>query len=145
MLDLKIVCHIFLCLFWTKPMWNWLIKTRDMPKELALFYDVFQTVPLYILWYQFITVHVSLPIPSRWLPLNFMLVFKSLYLNLLNIVVLCNLKVVFGCHPKLPRKIKLSSDWGCQSQPYQNQRYFYSNYLWSLETEYFSTFPSMFW
>ena len=80
------------------------MATQDMPKELGLFYIFFQTLPLYILWDQFITVQVTLPIPSHCLPLTVMLVFKSLCLKLLNIVILWTLKVVLGGHSTGYRK-----------------------------------------
>ena len=74
------------------------METRYMPKELGLFYVVFLTVPLYIQWEQFIIFQVTLPTPSYKVPSNLMLVFKSFYLNLLNIVTLLTLKVVLGDH-----------------------------------------------
>ena len=69
-----------------------------MPKELGLFY-VFPSLSHYIQWDQFIIVQVTLPIPSHQAPSNYVLVFKKLHLNLLNIVTLLTLKVVLGDHP----------------------------------------------
>ena len=99
MFQSQIICHNFLCLSQPRPPKNWLMKKRDMPKELGLFYVFFLTVPLYIQWYQFIIFHITLPIPSHRVPSNFMLVFKILHLNLLNIVTFLTLKVVLGYHP----------------------------------------------
>ena len=79
-------------------MWNWLMKTRDMPKELGLFYVVFLTVQLLIRWDQFNFLQVTLPTTSNQVPSNFMLVFKRLHLNLLKIVTLLTLKIVLGYH-----------------------------------------------
>ena len=81
------------------------MEKRDMPKELGLFYVVFLTAPLYIQWDQFTTVQVTLPITYNQVPLNFMLVFKFLRLNLLNIVIFGNLDVIIGGHPTRLRKI----------------------------------------
>ena len=58
-----------------------------MPKKLGLFYVVLLTDPLYIQWYKFIIVQVTLPIPSHRVQSNIMLVFKRLHLNLLNIMI----------------------------------------------------------
>ena len=69
-----------------------------MPKELGLFYAVSLTVQLYIQWEQFIILQVTLPTPCHQVPSNFMLAFKRLHLNLLNIVTLLTLKVVLGDH-----------------------------------------------
>ena len=70
-----------------------------MPKELGLSYVVFLTVRLYVQLDQFIIVQVTLPTLYHQVPSSFILVFKRLYLNLLNIVTLLTLKVVLGDHP----------------------------------------------
>ena len=57
-----------------------------------------------IQWDQFIIVHVTLPTPSHQVPSNFMLAFKILHLNLLNIVTLLTLKVVLGDQPTRLKK-----------------------------------------
>ena len=80
------------------PLREWLMETQDIHKELGLFYVAFLTVPLYIQWYQFIILQITLPTLSHQLPSNFMVVFKRLHLNLLSIVTLLNLKVVLGYH-----------------------------------------------
>ena len=49
---------------------------------------ILQNIPLYIPWKQFITVRVTLTIPSHWVPLKVMLILKNLLLNLLKIVIL---------------------------------------------------------
>ena len=67
-----------------------------MPKELGLFYVAFLPVTLYIQWGQFFIVQVTLTTPPHQMLSNFMLAFKRLHLNLLNIVVLLTLKVVLG-------------------------------------------------
>ena len=94
----KIACHNFLCLSQPRPLWNWLMETRDMPKELGLFYDTFLTVQLYIQWDQFIIFQVTLPKISHQVPSSFIFVFKRLHLNLLNIVNSLTLRVVLGYH-----------------------------------------------
>ena len=48
MMQSQIACHAFLCLSQPSPMWNWLMETRDMPKELGLFYVNLLSVLLYI-------------------------------------------------------------------------------------------------
>ena len=98
MLQSQISCHTFLCLSQLKPLWNWLMETRDIPKELGLLYIASLTIKLYIQWDQFNIVQVTLPTPSHKVPSNFMLVLKLLHLTLLNIVTLLNLKVVLGDH-----------------------------------------------
>ena len=70
-----------------------------MLKELGLFYAVFLTFPLYTQWGHFITVQVTLTTPSHQVPSNFMLDFKRLHLNLLNIVNLLTLRVVLRKSP----------------------------------------------
>ena len=68
-------------------------ETQDIPKELGLIYVVFLTDPLCIQWDQFIIFQVTLLIKSHQMFSNFLLVLKSLHLNLSNIVVLFTLKV----------------------------------------------------
>ena len=96
MLQSQIVCHTFICLSQPSLPWNWIMETRDMPKKLGLFYVYFLIVRLYIHLDQFIIVQVTLPTLYHKVPLNFILVLKRLYLNLLNIVTLLNLKVFPG-------------------------------------------------
>ena len=60
--------------------------------------SLFYLFKLYIQWDQFIIAQVTLPTLSHQVPSNFMLVFKSLYLNLLNIVNFLTLKFVIGYH-----------------------------------------------
>ena len=67
------------------------METRDMPKELGLFYVAFLTVQLYIQLEQFISVQVTLPTLYHQMPSNFMLLKKNLHLNILNIVNLLTL------------------------------------------------------
>ena len=98
MLQSQIACHTFLCLYQPRPLRNWLTETRCMPKQLGLFYVAFLTVPVYIQWEQFIIFQVAVPTPSHQVPSNFMLDFKMLRLNLLNIVTLLTLKVVLLDH-----------------------------------------------
>ena len=73
-----------------------------MPKEMRLLYVFFQTVPLYIVWDQFITVQVTLLIPYHQVTFNVLLVFKRLHMNLFNVLVFCNLRVVLGDRPTGP-------------------------------------------
>ena len=77
MLQSQIACHTFLCLSWLRSLLNWLTETRDMPKELRLFYVVFLTVKLYIQLNQFIIVPVTLPTLSHQVPSSFILVLKG--------------------------------------------------------------------
>ena len=60
---------------------------------------IFQTFLLYILQNQFISIQVTLSVPFHRVPLNVMLLFKKLRLNLLKNVILLTLKVVIGGHP----------------------------------------------
>ena len=76
-----------------------------MPNGLGLFYVDFLNVTLYIQWDQFIIVQVTLTTPSHQVPSNFILGFKMLRLNLLNIVTLLTLKVVLRDHPNRLNKI----------------------------------------
>ena len=104
-LQSQIACHTILCLSQPRPLHSWIMETLDMTKELGLFYAFFLTVSLYIQWYQFIIIQVTLPTPSHWFPSSFMLVFKSLHLNSLDIVTLLTLKVVFVDHPTILKTI----------------------------------------
>ena len=70
-----------------------------MPKELGLFYVAFLTVRLYFQLDQFIIVQVTVPTLYHHTPSSFILVFKMLHLNLLDIVTILILKVVLGDHP----------------------------------------------
>ena len=65
MLLSQIAYHTFLCTSQPISLWNWLMKTQDMPKKLGLFYAIVLTVLLYIRWYQFIIFQVTLPTPSH--------------------------------------------------------------------------------
>ena len=60
---------------------------------------VLLTLPLYILWNPFIIFQVTLLTPSHQVPSHFMLVLKSLHLNLFSIVTLLTLNNVLGDHP----------------------------------------------
>ena len=99
MLHSQVSYHTFLCFSQTRPLQKWLMETRYMTKELGFLYFAFLTVPLYIQWYQFIIVQVTLTTPSHQIPSNFTMDFKRLHLNLLNIVTLLTLRVVLGYHP----------------------------------------------
>ena len=99
MLQSQIACHTFLCLSPPRLLRNWIMETQDIPKELGLFYVAFLTVRLYIYLYKFIIVQVTIPTLYHQVPSIFVLVLKSLYLNLLNIVTLLTLKVVLRDHP----------------------------------------------
>ena len=77
MSESKIACHTFLCLLQPKPTQNWPIETEEMPKESGLFDIVFLPAPLYIQWYQFIILQITLPIPSHLVPSNVLMVFKK--------------------------------------------------------------------
>ena len=112
----QIACHGFLCLSQPRPLWNCILETRDIPKELVLFYVAFLNVTLYVQWYQFIIFHVTLPTPSHQLPSNFMLYFKRLRLNFLNIVNFLTLEVILGDHPTRIKNSWLSSIINFQSQ-----------------------------
>ena len=65
---------------------------------IGIIFVAFLTVQLYIQWDQLIIATVTLPALFHQVPLNFILVFKRLHLNLLNIVYLLTLKVVLGDH-----------------------------------------------
>ena len=70
MLQSQISCHTFLCLSQPRALWNWLMETSYMTKELGLFYVTFLNVPLFIHLYQFIIVQVTLPTLSYQAPSN---------------------------------------------------------------------------
>ena len=99
MLQQKIACHTFLCLSQPRPLWKWILKTQDMPKQLVLFNVYLPTVTLYIKWDQFLIVHVALTTPSHQVPSKFMLVFKRLRLNPFETMTFLTLKVVLGDNP----------------------------------------------
>ena len=80
----------------TKDTMKLAIETWETTKEFGLFYVAFLTVPLFIQRYQFIIVKVNLPTPSNHVPSDFMLDFKRLRLNILEIVTLLTLKVILG-------------------------------------------------
>ena len=98
MLQSQIACHTFLCLYQPRPLRNWLTETRCMPKQLGLFYVAFLTVQLFIQLDQYIIVQVTLPKLYHQVPSSFILVFKRLHLNILNIVTLLTLKIIPGDH-----------------------------------------------
>ena len=98
MLQSQIACHTFLCMSQPKPLWNWLMETRDITKELGLFYVSFLPVWLHVQLDQFIIFQVTLPTLYHQVPSIFILVFKRLHKNLLNVVTLLTLKVVLGDH-----------------------------------------------
>ena len=81
------------------------MEIRDMHKELVFFNAVLLTVPLYIRWDQFVIVQVTLTTPYNKVEYHFMLVFKRLHLNLLNIVTLLTHKVVLRDHPSRTKTI----------------------------------------
>ena len=134
MLLSQIACHTFLCLYQPRPTWNFLIETRDMPKELGLFYIVFLTVPLYIQWEQFNIVQVTLPTPYNRVNSSFMLVLKRLHPNLLNIVISLTSRVIIGDNPTRIKTIQTTFKanflistlketgtlWSQLTLPYQN-------------------------
>ena len=101
MLQSQIACHTFLYLYPHLPLLNWLTKTRDMTKELGLFYVAFLTVRLYIQLDQFIIIQVTLPTLYHQVNSSFILVLKRLHLNILNIVTFLTLKVVLGDQPTI--------------------------------------------
>ena len=68
MFQSQIVCHTFLYLSQPRKLWNWLMETRDIPKESGLFYVAFLTVQLYTQLDQFIIVQVTLPTWSNQVP-----------------------------------------------------------------------------
>ena len=142
MLQSQISCHTFLCLSQLKPLWNWLMETRDIPKELELLYIASLTIKLYTQWDQFNIVQVTLPTPSHKVPSNFMLDFKILRLNLFNVVNFLTLKVVLGDHPTRLKKNRLYSNINCQIQPLQRQEYFCPNCLCTFKTKYLSDYLS---
>ena len=74
-------------------------KHGTCPRNLDCFNVVLLSVPLYIQWDHFFIVQITLPTPFHWVPSKFMSVFKRLKLNLLDIVILLNLKVVFRDYP----------------------------------------------
>ena len=69
----QIACYTFICLHQPRPLWNWLMETRDIPKELGLFYVVLLIVPLYVRQDQFIILHVTLTTPYHCVSSNFIL------------------------------------------------------------------------
>ena len=84
----------FICSFQPRPLWNWLMETWDIPKQLELFYVIFLSVPLYIHWEQFIIVQVTLPTPSHQVPSIVVLVLKILHLKQFKTVISLTLRVV---------------------------------------------------
>ena len=72
----------------------------------GIIYVLFLNSTLYIQWDQFITVQATHTIPSNWETLSSMLVFKSLCMNLLNIMILWTLKVFLGGRPTRLRTIR---------------------------------------
>ena len=111
------------------------METRDMHKELVLFYVTYLNVPLYIQWDQFIIVQVTLPTPSHQVPSNYILDWKRFSLNLLNVVTLLTLKVILRDHPTRLKKYWLYSNRNCQSQPSKIQEYCCPNCLCTIKTK----------
>ena len=122
------------------------MKSLYMPNKLGLFYVIFLSVPLNILWGEFIIVHVTLPTPSHQVTSKFMLAFKMLFLKLLNIMPLLSLKVVLGDHPTRLKTIstifksKLS-----KSTLTETKKYCYPNCLCTFKTKYLSAYSPAFW
>ena len=58
------------------------MEIQEIPKELELFYLNLPTDPLYILREHFITVHTIRQKPCHQVPLNFIMVFKRVNLDL---------------------------------------------------------------
>ena len=79
-----------------------------MPNELGLFYVALLTVRLYIQSDQFSIVQVTVTTLYHQVPSGFILVLKSLHMNLLNIVTLLILRVVLG---DLPTRLKNNIDY----------------------------------
>ena len=140
LLQLKIECYTFLCLYQPRPLWNWIMETRYIPKELGLCYVALLTVWLYIQLDQFIIVQVTLPTLYNKVPSNFILVSKRLHLNLFNNVTLLTLKVVLGDRNTRPTKILTIFNSKFQDQSSQRQEYFCLNCMWTLKTNSLSTY-----
>ena len=77
-------------------MWNWLMETWNMPKELGLFYNIFLPFPSYTPRDQLIICQATFAIPYHWYPLSISMFINILSLNLFNIVILYTLKVFLG-------------------------------------------------
>ena len=97
-LQSQMASHTFLFLSQPRPLWNWIMEKRDMPKEFGLFYVHFLTIWLYIQLDRFIIVQVTLLTLYNQVPSNFMLVIKRLHLNLLNIVTVLSHRIALGDH-----------------------------------------------
>ena len=145
MLLSQIRCHNFLCSSQPRPLWNWIMETQDITKELGLIYVVLLTVKLYIWWGKFIIVQVTLPTPSHIVPSNFMLFLKRLNLNLLNIVTLLTLRVVLWDHTARLKKMYTIFKYNGQSKPSKKQEYFCPNCICHIKTESISDYSSVLW
>ena len=126
------------------PLWNWLMETQDMPKELRLFYFAFLTVWLYILLKQFIIFQVNLPTLYHQVPSSFILVFKRLLLKFLNILTLLTLMVVLIDHPTRLATILTIFNSDISRTIFTEKKYFCPNCLWTLKTNSLSTCSSAF-
>ena len=144
MLQSKISCHTFTCLYQPRPMWKCIMETRYMPKELGLFFVALLNFQLFIQLEQFIIVRVTLPTLSHQVPSNLCWFLKRLNMNLLNVVTLFTLKVVLGYQHNRLKKYWLSSNLNFQGQPSQKQEYCCPNFLWTFKTKYLSTYSPAF-
>ena len=101
MLQSQILCHTFICLSQPRPLQNVPTGSTGHAQGIGIIYVDFLTVPLYIQWDQLIIVQVTLPKPYHQVSTNFILDFKSICLNLINMLTLLTLKAVLGYHPTI--------------------------------------------
>ena len=122
MLQSQISCHTFLCLSQLRPLWNWLIETRDMTKKWVLFMSIYQ-----LFHYIFIGDSLLFLRPSfqqliiRW-PQILCWVSKG-YIWTSWILWLCWPSGLFWDMTLTDKKTWISSNKCFQSQPSQRQEY----------------------
>ena len=145
MLQSQISCNTFLCFSQPIPLWHCIMETRDIPKELGLFYVALLTVLLYIQWEQFNIFQVTLPTPSHQVTSNFMSFFQGLHMKLLNIVTLLTWGSFLEITLPFSKIYWISSNINFQIQPSNRQKYYFTNFLWTFKTKNVSTYSSAFW
>ena len=111
---------------------------------MELFYVALLTVPLYIQLGQFISVQVTLPTLYHQVPSSFILFFKRLHLNLLNIVNMLTLNAILGYHATRLKTISNIFKYKLSKSTITEIRILFSQLSVHLQKKYQSAYSSAF-